>query len=128
MFNTMSKIGWEGGGSTSIWMMSLNILFFFGALPITTFKNSTAVPCRHFFHQIKFFYIMSVNIYISYFQPVDLCGEFHKALRNLPNCSAWLWLKLNTKIGSHTTHHPPPPHELLGSNISADTDPIWTKL
>ena len=25
----LSKIGWEGGGSTSIWIMSLNILFFF---------------------------------------------------------------------------------------------------
>ena len=24
----LSKIGWEGGGSTSIWIMSLNILFF----------------------------------------------------------------------------------------------------
>ena len=34
MINTLSKInlskiGWEGGGSTSIWIMSLNILFFF---------------------------------------------------------------------------------------------------
>ena len=25
----LSKIGWEGGGSTSIWIMSVNILFFF---------------------------------------------------------------------------------------------------
>ena len=25
----LSKIGWEGGGSTSIWIMSLNILFCF---------------------------------------------------------------------------------------------------
>ena len=25
----LSKIGWEGGGSTSIWIMSLNILFVF---------------------------------------------------------------------------------------------------
>ena len=24
----LSKIGWEGGGSTSIWIMSLNTLFF----------------------------------------------------------------------------------------------------
>ena len=24
----LSKIGWEGGGSTSIWIMFLNILFF----------------------------------------------------------------------------------------------------
>ena len=29
MINTLSKIGWEGGGSTSIWIMSLNILFVF---------------------------------------------------------------------------------------------------
>ena len=34
MINTLSKInlskiGWEGGGSTSIWIMSVNILFFF---------------------------------------------------------------------------------------------------
>ena len=39
-------------------------------------------------------------------------------------CSAWPRLKLNTKIGLHTTHHhppPPPPHKLLGSNISAVT-------
>ena len=35
MINTLSKIdlskiGWEGGRSTSIWIMSLNILFFLG--------------------------------------------------------------------------------------------------
>ena len=29
MINTLSKIGWEGGGSTSIWMMSANILLLF---------------------------------------------------------------------------------------------------
>ena len=36
MINTLSKInlsklglGWEGGGSTSIWIMSVNILGFF---------------------------------------------------------------------------------------------------
>ena len=34
MINTLSKInlskiGWEGGGSTSIWIMSLDILFVF---------------------------------------------------------------------------------------------------
>ena len=39
-------------------------------------------------------------------------------------CSAWPRLKLNTKIGLHTTHHPPP-HKLLGSNISAVTGLIW---
>ena len=31
----MSKIGWEGGGSTSIWIMSLNILLFFWRLPLS---------------------------------------------------------------------------------------------
>ena len=30
----LSKIGWEGGRSTSIWIMSLNILFFFWRLPL----------------------------------------------------------------------------------------------
>ena len=29
MINTVSKIGVEEGGSTSIWIMSLNILFLF---------------------------------------------------------------------------------------------------
>ena len=30
----LSKIGWEGGGPTSIWTMSLNIMFvFFGGTP-----------------------------------------------------------------------------------------------
>ena len=38
MINTLSKIhlskiGWEGGGSTSIWMMSANILCFFYDTP-----------------------------------------------------------------------------------------------
>ena len=34
-----SKIGWEGGGSTSIWIMSLNIMFFlflFFRVPLIT--------------------------------------------------------------------------------------------
>ena len=31
----MSKIWWEGGGSTSIWIMLLNILGFFFMLPLT---------------------------------------------------------------------------------------------
>ena len=29
----LSKIGWEGGGSTSIWIMYLNILGFFYGTP-----------------------------------------------------------------------------------------------
>ena len=34
--------------------------------------------------------------------------------QNTLYCSAWLRLKLNTRIGLHTTHHlpPPPPHKL----------------
>ena len=34
MINTLSKIGWKGGWSTSIWIVSLNILFFFGDYPL----------------------------------------------------------------------------------------------
>ena len=39
MINTVSKInlskvGWEGGGSTSIWIMSLNILLVFFTSPL----------------------------------------------------------------------------------------------
>ena len=37
MINTLSKIGWEGGGSTSISIMSLNILCDFLTLPLTIF-------------------------------------------------------------------------------------------
>ena len=42
MINTLSKInlskiGWEGGRSTSIWIMSLNILFFFGDHPLSLY-------------------------------------------------------------------------------------------
>ena len=33
----LSKIGWEGGDSTSIWIMSLNILLFFLTPPLTHF-------------------------------------------------------------------------------------------
>ena len=46
MINTLSKINlskivWEGGGSTSIWIMSLNILFvFFDGTPK---KNSLSL-------------------------------------------------------------------------------------
>ena len=35
----LSKIGWVGGGSTSIWIMALNILFFFGRHPLWTFSK-----------------------------------------------------------------------------------------
>ena len=33
----LSKIGWDGGGSTSIWIMSLNILLFFLEYPLLNF-------------------------------------------------------------------------------------------
>ena len=40
MINTLSKInlskiGWEGGRSTSIWIMSVNILGFFWTAPLS---------------------------------------------------------------------------------------------
>ena len=35
----LSKIGWEGGGSTSIWIMSLNILFVFLEYPLVKFLS-----------------------------------------------------------------------------------------
>ena len=35
--NNLSKIGWEGGGSTLIWIMSVNILFVFMRLPLNRF-------------------------------------------------------------------------------------------
>ena len=38
----LSKIGWEGGRSTSIWIMSLNLLCFF--LEITPQRKLTGVP------------------------------------------------------------------------------------
>ena len=71
MINTMSKINlsiieWEGGGSTSIWIMSLNILCFFLTLPlrhpppptIGTFRwrwmSSYNVPRLHLMKPIDF--------------------------------------------------------------------------
>ena len=44
MINTVSKIHlsklrWEGGGSTSIWIMSSNILGFFLTLSLTTITD-----------------------------------------------------------------------------------------
>ena len=50
MINTLSKInlskiGWEEGGSTTIWIMSLNILFFYG-----TPKTKTGIS--FFFYKI----------------------------------------------------------------------------
>ena len=42
MINTLSKIGWEGGRSTSLWIMSLNILGFFWRLPL---RDNVGVGC-----------------------------------------------------------------------------------
>ena len=47
MINTLSKInlskiGWEGSGSTSIWIMSLNILFVFLEYPLVVGKLAYA--------------------------------------------------------------------------------------
>ena len=51
MINTLSKInlskiGWEGGGSTSIWIMSLNILLFF--FDVTPKYALTDGKAKHF--------------------------------------------------------------------------------
>ena len=44
----LSKIEWEGGGSTSIWIMSLNILFFF-TLPLGSINyNNNNVSISQF--------------------------------------------------------------------------------
>ena len=51
MINTLSKInlskiGWEGGGSTSIWIMSVNILGgFLDGTPRKGFKKFKLVHC-----------------------------------------------------------------------------------
>ena len=50
MFNSLpkinlSKIGWEGGGSTSIWIMSLNILFFLDGTPKEGIQSS-CIKCN----------------------------------------------------------------------------------
>ena len=39
----LSKIGWKGGRSTSIWIMSLNILFFFGDHPLKLISVPTGL-------------------------------------------------------------------------------------
>ena len=40
----LSKIGWEGVGSTSIWIMSLNILVFFWTLPLSYLEMRLSLP------------------------------------------------------------------------------------
>ena len=52
MINTLSKInlskiGWEGGRSTSIWIMSLNILFFWGGVPLRWWTGKTKLEKLH---------------------------------------------------------------------------------
>ena len=37
----LSKIGWKGGRSTSIWIMSLNILFFLEITPKSNLRTSS---------------------------------------------------------------------------------------
>ena len=71
--------------------------------PISTFFFTTPITSREYFPQEQF----TLKFYFKF-----ICFS---------NCSAWLRLKLNTKIGLHTHHHHPPPHKLLGSNISAVT-------
>ena len=38
MMITLSKIGWDGGGSISIWIMPLNILFFLSEYPLRSIQ------------------------------------------------------------------------------------------
>ena len=46
----LSRIGWEGGGSTSIWIMSLNILgFFLDVTPYITSFIFDTLPFLNFF-------------------------------------------------------------------------------
>ena len=68
MINTLSKInlskiGWEGGRSTSIWIMSLNILVFFGDYPLQLFS----------FHQVTL--INLLLIFVPTFLSVDVPEE-----------------------------------------------------
>ena len=75
--------------------------------------------------------INSVSIFFSDPPPQRDNGILEWSLilfEDIDNCSAWLRLKLNTKIGLHTHHPPPAPHKLLGSYISAVTGPILIKL
>ena len=41
----LSKVGWEGGGPTSIWIMSFDILFFYVTAkdPVHIFKSDYCV-------------------------------------------------------------------------------------
>ena len=63
----------------------------------------------------------------SLFYPINYVIFNTLAALKYKYCSDWPRLKLNIKIGLHTTTQHPP-HKLLGSNISAVTGPIWIKL
>ena len=46
----LSKIGWEEGGSTSIWIMPLNILFVFFRVPLMSLPVNSPnadFSCQH---------------------------------------------------------------------------------
>ena len=43
---SLSKIGWEGGGSASIWIMCLNILFVFLKVPLIRDRSCSYLICH----------------------------------------------------------------------------------
>ena len=69
MINTLSKInlskiGWEGGGSTSIWIMSLNIQFVFLRVPLKYQNRKYQTNC-----------ISSFDIFLGFvFHPFSYLG------------------------------------------------------
>ena len=101
-------------------------------------------PYTHFCHQMPHKSMVETRNFINQ-QEIDseclkssqrfkrfvfMCNKFNfvnfkDIIRLQIFLSAWLRLKLNTKIG--LTHHHPP-HKLLGNNISAVTDLILAKL
>ena len=70
----LSKIGQEGGGSTSIWIMSVNILFFFWTLPLSNLTKHPELE-YHLSHwlpnhnqHIKYFSLISSSTSQSIYQ------------------------------------------------------------
>ena len=62
----LSKIGWEGGGSTSIWIMSVNILGFFDGTPKEEVTKNQLVKFAHYFPQN----FPPLDLYINWKHPL----------------------------------------------------------
>ena len=82
MINTLSKInlskiGWEGGRSTSIWIMSLNILLFFGDYPLLNVVKYNVII--GIFNKMKYIFLNS-SIYL-WLQYGDHVRKVKKSLR-----------------------------------------------